>query len=103
VAAAEILVLEERVEIALDLGGLEIPRRAACHAEALVQQHLGEGQAGEDVDDGLDVGPLGVGACGSVLDALQAEQELVGCASGRPQNSRPLSLRTAPMETPRAS
>jgi hypothetical protein len=40
------LVLEERVEIALDLGGFEVPRSAACHAEALVQQHFGEGQAG---------------------------------------------------------
>jgi hypothetical protein len=36
-AAAEIVVLEEDVEVALDLGRLEVPRGLARDAEALVE------------------------------------------------------------------
>src|SRR5437588_12156994 len=63
-------MLEEDVEVALDLGRLEVPRRAARHPEALVEQ-----RAIHPLDEA--VGPRRVHARRAVLDAFHAEQELV--------------------------
>src|SRR5262249_23005310 len=73
----ETVAIEAAGKVALDLGGLEVPGRAAGDAEALVEQ-----RAVHPLNEA--VGPRRVHARGAMLNAFQAQQQLVGMERGSP-------------------
>lgn len=68
-AAFEVVVAQEGVEVALDFGGCDVPGLAACDAEAFIQQ-----RAVHVLDEA--VGARGGDFSGPVLDALHRQQQL---------------------------
>jgi hypothetical protein len=76
----------ERVQVPLDLGDREVEALAPLHPEALVEQ-----RAVHALDEA--VGARTANLRVPMRDVLDCEQELVGMASGLPQNSRRLSVR----------
>ena len=74
-AAFEVVVAQERVQIALDLGGRDVPGLASCDTEAFVQQ-----RAVHAFDEAVgarrgDLRP-------AVFDAFHRQQQFVGMLLG---------------------
>jgi len=73
VAAIEVVVLDEAVEVALDLFGLGVPGLATLHLEALLEKN-----PVRELDKAVRPGRSRLGL--TVLDIFDSQQQLVGMA-----------------------
>ena len=75
VGVTQVVLLEVGVEVTRDLGGTQVPLGAPLHPEALVAE-----RAVHALDEA--VAARRANACGSLLDALHGQEQLVGVSVG---------------------